>query len=148
MGKRRRSRQTALQLLYAAEFLGEPPSEIARKLMETGQIAVGNWTSFCRDLTDKTLAQRETLDAEIKRVLAHWRLERLSKVDLMILRLALCEMREFPDIPIRVTLNEYIELAKEFGTEDSSAFVNGILDRLGRQFAEKDFDPHERISED
>jgi len=138
----------ALQLLYASEFLRESPLEIAPRLIETGEISQSSWAPFCKELACKTLEQHENLDAEINKVLVHWRVERLSKVDLIILRLALCEMREFADIPIRVTLNEYIELAKQFGTEDSASFVNGILDRLSHDFAEKDFDSRDKESED
>lgn len=139
MAKRHASRQAALQILYACEFLGEGPEAVAQRLMDSGELPPGRWNSFCRDLTARACEQRETLDREIRGALEHWRLERLSKVDLAILRLALCEMRDFAEVPLRVTLNEYVELAKQFGTDESAAFVNGVLDRLGRQFAEKDF---------
>ena len=140
MGKRRHlSRKLALQVLYAREYLLEPPDDIASRLFETGNLSEKNWTAFCRDLMARTVEHTKDLDSAISAVLAHWRLERLSKVDRLILRLALCEMRHFPDVPLRVTLNEYIELAKQFGTEDSSAFVNGILDKLGQDFRHKDF---------
>lgn len=130
----------ALQVLYAREYLDDPPQEIARRLVDSSEISRSYWNSFCSDLVARTIEGRDSLDIEIDAALEHWRIERLSKVDHVILRLALCEMRTFPDIPVRVTLNEYIELAKQFGTADSSAFVNGILDRLSKQFAEKDFD--------
>lgn len=139
MGKRHHSRQLALQILYARDFVGEAPPHIAQLLIQTEHISASHWTDFCKQLAAKTIEQQESLDAEITKTLANWRIERLSKVDLIILRLALCEMRCFADVPIRVTLNEYIELAKQFGTEDSSAFVNGILDRLAQQFQAKDF---------
>lgn len=113
---------------------------IAEKLAETGEIDDKNVSPFCLDLTNKVREQRHALDAQIQSVLENWRIERLSKVDLSILRLALCEMQTAPDVPIRVTLNEYIELAKQFGTEESAGFVNGILDKLGRKFADKDFE--------
>ena len=140
MGKRRHlSRKLALQVLYAREYLREPPDDIASRLFQAECLSEKNWTPFCRQLMAHTVENARDLDSAITAVLAHWRIERLPKVDRLILQLALCEMRHFPDVPLRVTLNEYIELAKEFGTEDSSAFVNGILDRLGQDFRHKDF---------
>ncbi|HUT25178.1 MAG TPA: transcription antitermination factor NusB [Sumerlaeia bacterium] len=140
MAKRRHlSRRLALQVLYANRFLPDDPHVLVQNLIDAGEVSAKNWTSFARDLARFGLEQAESLDTAIGEALEHWRIERLSKVDHLILRLALCEMRSFPDIPLRVTINEYIELAKEFGTEDSSAFVNGILDRLGAEFAHKDF---------
>jgi transcription antitermination protein NusB len=139
VGKRHLSRQTALQLLYAAEFMMDDTTVIAEKLAETGEIDEKSVSPFSLDLANKVRERREMLDVQIKSVLENWRIERLSKVDLNILRLALCEMESLPDVPIRVTLNEYIELAKQFGTDESAGFVNGILDKLGRKFADKDF---------
>ena len=153
-GRRHRARETALKVLYANEFVHDDPPEIARRLGVAmhGEGDAGeavffrreHWTAFAKELAGATVAQREELDAEISSVLEHWRIERLSRVDLLILRLALCEMRAFDDIPIRVTLNEYIELAKAYGTDESSGFVNGILDRLSKSFADKDFDQRSR----
>ena len=140
MGKRHHSRRMALQVLYAREYQEESPETISRRLVDSTEISKSYWNPFCKELVERTIEDRESLDREIVNALEHWRIERLSKVDHIILRLALCEMRAFRDIPIRVTLNEYIELAKQFGTDDSSAFVNGILDRLSKQFADKDFD--------
>jgi len=74
--------------------------------------------------------RQEEIDATIRAVSHHWRLERMTRVDRNILRLATCELMLMPDVPRRVTLNESIELAKRFGTETSAAFVNGVLDRI------------------
>lgn len=73
---------------------------------------------------------REDIDAKIRSVSKHWRLERMSRVDRNIIRLAAYELISANDIPRRVTLNEAIELAKRFGNEESPAFVNGVLDRI------------------
>ncbi len=140
MGRRRHlARVLALQVLYANEYLADDPADIVRRLTETGKVSKKNWNEFCRELLQRTIDQESELDASIKESLKNWRLERLSMVDHLILRLALCEMRSFDDIPIRVTLNEYIELAKQFSAEESSSFVNGILDHLAKQFSQKDF---------
>ena len=140
MGKRRHAaRQLALQVLYAHGYLPDEPEAIVERLADAGEVSRKNWTTFGRELTEQTVREIEALDAAIAPALEHWRIERLSALDHCILRLALCEMRHFGDIPIRVTLDEYIELAKQFGTDDSAAFVNGILNRLAQEFAQKDF---------
>ena len=73
---------------------------------------------------------QEQLDTKIRSVSKHWRLERMSRVDRNIIRLATYELMYQNDIPRRVTLNEAVELAKRFGNEESPAFVNGVLDRI------------------
>ncbi|HBF34058.1 TPA: transcription antitermination factor NusB [Candidatus Sumerlaeota bacterium] len=141
MGNRRHlSRQLAVQILYAAQFLRDLPlAELYIRLLETGSVSAKNWTPFCRQLVEDTLKNAERFDAEIAAALENWRIERLSVVDHSLLRLALCEMETVADVPVRVTTDEYIELAKDFSSDESAAFINGVLDRLGRRFAHKDF---------
>jgi N utilization substance protein B len=74
--------------------------------------------------------QREAIDETIRNVSQHWRLERMARVDRNIIRLAVYELLNLPDVPAKVTLNEAVELAKRFGDEGSPAFVNGVLDRI------------------
>ena len=145
MGKRRHlSRRTALQILYAHSFSGQEPAHVIDDLSRSETVSRKNWTTFARALTQGVLDNQETLDAHISQALEHWRIERLTRIDLLILRLALCEMREFGDIPVAVTINEYIELAKEFGTDESAAFVNGILDRLAKDNKKSEKPPETR----
>ena len=75
-------------------------------------------------------ARRTAIDELISGSSKNWRLERMSRVDRNILRLGTTELSAFPGVPVRVALNEAVELAKRFGTSDSPAFVNGILDRI------------------
>jgi N utilization substance protein B len=139
VGKRRHlARRLALQILYANHYTAAEPSVVMSALVDTGEISDKNWTPFCQQLTGKVIEERERLDASIAAALNNWRIERLSVLDHIILLLALCEMRSFPDIPVKVTLNEYIELAKEYGTDDSASFINGILDHLSKPYLEKD----------
>ena len=74
-------------------------------------------------------------DKEIVKLSEHWRIERIAMVDKLIIRMALVELEKCPDVPVRVVLNEAIELAKSFSTGDSSSFVNGILDKFVRNRA-------------
>jgi transcription antitermination protein NusB len=138
--RRHQARRMALQILYGLNYLADAnPAEVVDGLRETPEVSLKNWTPFARELTQGVIEHMESLDQAISSTLKNWRIERLSRVDLIILRLALYEMRHCDDIPIRVSLNEYIEVAKEFGTDESSSFINGILDRLAKEFPEKDF---------
>ncbi len=83
-----------------------------------------------RELVRGCMALLEEIDAKIRDVSRHWRIERMARVDRNILRLATFELMRLPDVPRKVTLNEAVELAKRFGDEQSPAFVNGVLDRL------------------
>lgn len=86
--------------------------------------------AFADELVTGCAKSQEQLDAKIRSVSKHWRLERMSRVDRNIIRLATYELMFRSDIPRRVTLNEAVELAKRFGNEESPAFVNGVLDRI------------------
>lgn len=85
---------------------------------------------FCRDLFSKTLKNDEEYEALIESKLQNWELERVIGMDILLMKMAVCELLEFPEIPIKVTLNEYIELAKYYSSSKSKVFVNGVLDRL------------------
>ncbi len=138
--RRHQARRMALQILYGLHYIGNTqPADVVDGLRETPEVSRKNWTPFAQELTQGVIEHLESLDAAVSSALQNWRIERLSRVDLIILRLALYEMRHCEDIPVRVSLNEYIEVAKEFGTDESASFVNGILDRLAREFPEKDF---------
>lgn len=85
---------------------------------------------FCRKLLEGIVAMRAELDEEIVRFSKNWRIERMAAIDRNILRLAIYEILREPSIPPRVSINEAIEISKRFGTGDSSAFINGILDKV------------------
>lgn len=116
---RRQARETALQTLYQIEMSGgDLPKE-----MEV----------FSEQLVKGVLAQKEAIDQCIAKVATHWKLERMPAVDRNLLRLAVYELKECPDIPLKVTLNEAIEIAKKFGAEESSNFINGVLDKIAKE---------------
>jgi N utilization substance protein B len=85
---------------------------------------------FATELVTGVCEAVEEIDALVEGHSHHWRMERMSKIDRNILRLGVFELKFRPDIPKKVTLNEAIELAKKFGAENSSAFINGLLDRV------------------
>ena len=77
--------------------------------------------------------RREALDNIIARHSRHWKLERIARMELAILRLALFELLHMPDVPAKVVINEAVELAKDFGDDNSGTFVNGVLDAVARE---------------
>ncbi len=131
-GTRRNGRAYALQLLYARD--GDPSTDI------TGAAAI--WAeqfdleidpaaqAFAKELVAAASEQGPKIDELIASASKNWRIERMSRVDRNILRLGACELVAFVDVPVKVVINEAVELAKRFGTAESSAFVNGVLDRI------------------
>ena len=85
---------------------------------------------YADDLANHSLLNFEPNNELINKYAANWDIERLAKVDLVIINLAISELKEFSDIPVKVTLNEYIEISKDYSTEKSSFFINGILDKV------------------
>ena len=92
---------------------------------------------FAKDLFRKTVLNENELAKEFDSKTPNWDMDRIAEIDTIILKMAICELLKFPSIPVKVTLNEYLELAKEYSTPKSSIFINGILDNLVKEF-EKD----------
>ena len=90
----------------------------------------GDDKDFLEKLFSRTLALAGEHDADIEKAASNWDLERIATMDLLLLRMALAEARTFESVPLKVTMNEYIDLAKFYSTEKSGAFVNGVLDKL------------------
>jgi len=85
-------------------------------------------------LFKKTLLNQSKLSEEITAKTKNWDTERIASIDLVLLKMAICELKEFPSIPTKVTINEYLEIAKEYSTPKSSIFINGILDKLLKEY--------------
>jgi N utilization substance protein B len=133
LGKRRKAREIVLQALYEAEFSDAPWEEML--VHQTSRRASkGETIEYARALFFKTLENKEHLDGLIRAALENWEMERVSLVDKNILRFALCEILYFPDVPPKVVVNEAIEIAHKYSSEDAGGFVNGILDRFLKQF--------------
>ena len=123
MGARRTGRERALQALYQLEMTPNTPAA------EEGK-PDPDAVKFARELVDGVQAHRKEIDDLIERHSHNWRLDRMSRIDRNVLRLGVFELKYRPDIPRKVSINEAVELGKNFGTEESSAFVNGLLDRV------------------
>jgi len=89
---------------------------------------------FALDLFRKTVLNETTLAEEFMDKTPNWDMDRIAELDTIILKMAICEFLKFPSIPLKVTINEYLELAKEYSTPKSSIFINGILDNLVKEF--------------
>src|SRR5690606_6573622 len=89
---------------------------------------------FARDLFRKTLLNESELAKEYIDKTPNWDTERIAEIDTIILKMAICEFLKFPSIPVKVTINEYLEIAKEYSTPKSSIFINGILDNLVKEY--------------
>ncbi|MCK8601929.1 transcription antitermination factor NusB [Desulfoferrobacter suflitae] len=129
MGQRRRSREIALQVLYEMEVNEVPPEEALRLYYECFESPL-ELRPFCEELVYGVYHHRAEIDRMIGGASQHWRIERMSIVDRNILRLALYEMLHCRTIPPKVSINEAIDLGKMFGSNESGAFINGILDHV------------------
>src|SRR5436190_14857996 len=135
MGKRREGREAAVQFLYQLDANQEQPDALASHFWELraarGKQAVsGKMRAFAEELVAGVTNHREEIDDRIKKYAANYDLHRIAVVDRSILRLAIYEMLYCPDVPPVVSINEAIEIAKRYGSEESGRFVNGILDRV------------------
>lgn len=120
--KRRTAREKALQALFQIDLAKIPPNEAIENVLNGKEV-----DSFLLKLVNGTVEHMEEIDEIIKPHLVKWKLERLANVDRTILRMATYEMKYEEDIPTNATINEAVELAKTFGDENSSRFVNGVL---------------------
>jgi len=133
---RRKGRELALQALYQIEMTGDP-SAAAVDLFLTHFEGNAKAKEFARRLVSGTVSQRAAIDRLIAEVSEHWKIERLAKVDFVLLRMAAYELLYCADIPTSVTLDEAIEIAKRFGSEESAGFINGVLDHVAKSSGAK-----------
>lgn len=137
MRKKTLAREFALQALYQHDLrrgsVGFGPEEIEEFLRESTRD--GQILAYARRLVFGAIEKRESIDERIAGAVHNWKLDRIAPVDRCVLRLAVFELLESPDVPPKVAIDEAIELAKKFSTEASGAFVNGILDRIYREIS-------------
>lgn len=125
-GSRLDARERALELLYEADLKDRNVSDVVADLPIPPD-------PFTVDAVALVEAHLEEIDADLARVARGWTLERMPVLDRAILRLGVAELRWSPDMPTAVVINEAVELAKRFSTDDSSRFVNGVLSRLASE---------------
>jgi N utilization substance protein B len=130
VGTRRAAREQALQALYQLDMAGDAPGGWNPTSCWAHVAAPDEVEPFARELVEGVVANRKRIDALVAESAEHWRLSRLSRVDLSVLRLGAFELLGRADIPSSVTINEAVEIARRFGSEESAAFVNGVLDHV------------------
>jgi N utilization substance protein B len=124
-------REIALQYLYHYDLLGGGGATPFADFVSAQQPAPGSEAvAFGEALVKNVIEHRAELDAEIVSVAANWNLERMAAVDRNVLRLGLAELISHPDTSHKIILNEAVELAKRYSSEDAGSFVNGLLDKL------------------
>lgn len=129
MGLRRRGREAALKIIYQREMSGYDIEECIKLYWENLSDAE-EIKEFSNYLARGVVNNLDKIDNKISLISSNWSISRMHKVDLCILRLAIFEMLFCFDIPLKVTINEAIELAKKFSSDDARSFVNGILGKI------------------
>jgi N utilization substance protein B len=129
MGERRKARELAIQVIFSLDFGVNSPEEafelVYRNFDPDEQIK-----GFSKELVLGVWEKRKQIDEMINRASKNWRIDRMSRVDKSILRLATYEILYRDDIPPKVSINEAIEIAKKFGNNNSYGFINGVLDNI------------------
>ncbi|MFH1893869.1 MAG: transcription antitermination factor NusB [Candidatus Zixiibacteriota bacterium] len=134
MSKRTHARELVLKCLYAFESLDGDAESVFKQTCADSHLD-GTAFEFVSNLFFKIVGEITEIDKKISASAQNWDIKRLAIVDKNIIRIAVCELFFFPDIPAKVSINEAIELAKKYSTLDSASFVNGILDNIYKENA-------------
>lgn len=134
LGIRRRAREFALQVLYQIDVTHREVGE-ALSLFWDNFASDEESRDFCEGLVRGVIDHCDELDRLIKTHAEHWKLSRMTWIDRNILRIAVYEFLYLQDIPPKVTMNEAVEIGKRFGSEESGAFINGVLDAISHDLS-------------
>ena len=122
----RPARVFAMQLLYAMEIAGATAGEVLPGVLASQPIA-DNQKKYGMNLVDLVQAHREELDEDIRSASVHWEIDRMAKIDRIVIRIAMVELLYVPDVPTKVAVSEAVQIATKFSTDNSGTFVNGLL---------------------
>ncbi|MCK4385912.1 MAG: transcription antitermination factor NusB [candidate division Zixibacteria bacterium] len=131
MSARRKARELTLKALYAYEISGSDAQQVSDDIISVSQIKE-EAKRFSRILFKKVLQNIEKIDDLIKGSVKSWDFSRIGLVEKNILRIGVCELLFFSDIPVAITINEAIELGKKYGGKDAKNFINGVLDYIAK----------------
>lgn len=132
-----KAREMVLKGLYALEC-GELEEKNILETTVTDKSLPESINKFAHDYFGMVKAYSSEADESISDLAENWKLERIAEIDRIIMRMAMTEIVKMPDIPVKVTINEALELAKKYSSEKSSGFINGILDNFQKSRAEKE----------
>ncbi|MDA1027821.1 MAG: transcription antitermination factor NusB [Bacteroidetes bacterium] len=130
MSSRREARERAMQAVYAFTVGGDEAEHVISTVIDSQLGTDKEAKAFAAKLFLKTVDISDEADAIVVRYTENWELSRIALIDRILLRIAICEMLHFPDIPAKATINEAIEVAKRYSTPKSGQFINGILDAI------------------
>ncbi|HAX50143.1 MAG TPA: transcription antitermination factor NusB [Ignavibacteria bacterium] len=125
---RRHLREKSLQVLYAYKLTGDPIDQVKQQQLE--ELDKKDDRKFCEELIKNTIENDEKYEAIITATVDNWDMERIALIDSIIIKMCLTEFFHFEDIPPKVSINESIDIAKDFSTRNSGKFVNGVLDAI------------------
>ena len=128
--KRTKARERAVQALYQIDVAATDLDEALSRFWKSFEPVEREVMEHAEALVRGVAEHRRAIDGLIEGVSQNWRLDRMARVDRNVLRLAVHELLHRPDVPVKVVINEAIELGKKYGSESSGAFVNGVLDRI------------------
>ncbi len=142
-GKRRKSRELAMQMLFQADVGKQSPEQVRKVFWEARDEVEPDVRGFAEDLYRVANVREEEIINLIEKHAQHWRLERMPAVDRSVLKMAIGEMLGFPATPAPIVINEALEVAKRFSAPESINFLNGVLDAIARSRRET-WQPAER----
>lgn len=131
MGKRRKAREIVLNALYYHEMADDDMSILLQHISKKRGVNK-EIKDYAKRLLEKTMKNLDTIDKKLTKIIKNWDLHRVAIIDKSILRFATAEILFLPDIPVKVSIDEAVEMAKKYSTENSGRFVNGILDEIAR----------------
>lgn len=132
---RRTSREAAMKVLYQIEFHREIDEEGVNILL-ADNIGKNMEKQYIEAVCREVIKRKNDIDSLVEKHLKGWKISRISRVDLTVLRIAVCEMLYFDDIPVSVSINEAIELTKKYSTPESASFINGVLSSINKENSE------------
>lgn len=142
MGTRRKAREAALQFLFQDDFARGLPDAAERSVPERFEEFCGFYQisrksrGYALELVQGILDRRDQIDLAIRRHATNWRLERIAGTDRNLLRIGIYELLYVADVPAQVAINEAVEIAKRFGSDESPSFINGVLDAVRQDLPE------------
>ena len=134
---RRKTRESAMQALFAYQFSKEDPNLVLGRLFEIFPERKKK-SDFLEHLFHSVLSNAKWADDIIRSHLQNWEFDRVAQLDRVLLRMGICEIYFMEDIPPKVSISEMVEIAKIYSTEESSGFINGILDAVYKEYLEKE----------
>jgi len=132
VGKRRKSRELAMQMLFQADVGKQSPEQVRKTFWQTRDDVEDDTRGFTEDIFRVATAREAEIDALIEEHSANWKLARMAAVDRNLLRTAVAELLGFPGTPAPIVINEALEIARRYSAPESINFLNGVLDAIAR----------------